>query len=114
MNRIAKVLAFLGGGAAVVIVAAVLFKWGGLLVLLLVGALYAWVPYSYFHYRYVRQQELLNLMATAAEAGSPIGPALWAYLDDRPRGGVRDAWASLVLFFMRHTSFDRRLEKLAL
>jgi type II secretory pathway component PulF len=114
MNRIATVLAILGSGVAVVLVGAVVFHWGGVLVLLLVGAIYVWIPYSYFHYRYIRQQELLNLLLTAAEAGSPVGPALWAYLDDRPRGGIRDAWASLVLFFMRHTSFDLRLERLAL
>jgi type IV pilus assembly protein PilC len=51
----------------------------------LLGAIYFWGLFSYAHYRLLRQEELLHLLSTAAEAESPVGPAVWAYLSDRPR-----------------------------
>jgi type II secretory pathway component PulF len=64
----------------------------------LIVAFCGWWLFTYFHYTYLRQEELLHLMTTAAEADSPIGPAIWAYLSDRPRRGA----------------FERKLEQLAL
>jgi type II secretory pathway component PulF len=64
----------------------------------LIIAFCGWWLYTYFHYGYLRQEELLHVMTMAAEADSPIGPAIWAYLSDRPRRG----------------GFERKLEQLAL
>jgi type II secretory pathway component PulF len=70
----------------------------GWIPVVLLWAIYTWGLYTYFHYRAIRQEELLHLMSTAAEADSPIGAAVWAYLSDRPR-----RWG-----------FERKVEQLAL
>jgi type IV pilus assembly protein PilC len=98
MNRIAKVFGVLATIIVVIVIALGIFQLGGLLVLLFVSAVAGWAVFAVFHYRYVRQEELLHLLGTAAEAGSPIGPAVWAYLNDR----------------LRTARFDHRLERLAL
>jgi type II secretory pathway component PulF len=98
------------------------FGLGGWLTVLVLSTAYGWAGYAFFHYRHVRQQELLHLLGAAAEAGSPVGAAVWAYLEDRPRGGLREFWVASLLFFMlpgyywwhRRHSFDARLEQLAL
>ena len=65
---------------------------------ILFWAIYCCGIYSYSHHRAIRQEELLHLLSTAAEADSPVGPAVWAYLSDRPR-----RWG-----------FERKVEQLAL
>jgi protein transport protein HofC len=123
MQTIAKVLGILATAVALVVIGFVVFGLGGWLVAFLLSAVYGWFLLAYLHYRYVRQQELLHLLTTAAQANSPVGPALWAYLDDRPEGGLRDFLVAAVLFFVlpgyywiwhRRHGFDRRLERLAL
>jgi type II secretory pathway component PulF len=123
INNIVKILFVLGSIVAVTVVALLVLGWGALPVLLLLIAAYSWVVFTYYHYRFVRQEELLHLIGTAAEAGSPIGPALWAFLDDRPASAVRELWVALSLSFVlpgyywfwhRRHSFDRRLERVAL
>lgn len=83
---------------------------------------YGWMLFSYFHYRQGRQAEVVQLLATAAEAGLPLAPALRAYLSDRPRGPAREFWTALLLFFVlpgyywfwhRRHNFDRKVERVA-
>src|ERR1700758_1171680 len=100
MNQVTKIFEYLGGLVAVLLVAGgavVVFGVPGGLAVLFVGALAGWAVFAYFHYRHIRPQELLPLLATAAGAGSPIEPALWAYLDDRPTGGARELWLAVLM-----------------
>ncbi|CAN5353066.1 hypothetical protein BH10PLA2_BH10PLA2_33470 [soil metagenome] len=84
--------------------------------------IYGWVIYAFVQYREGRQQELTHLLCTAAEAEAPLAPALWAYLDDRPRGTLREFWTALLLFFLlpgyywiwhRRHSFERKIARVA-
>jgi len=84
--------------------------------------LYGWAAYSFFHYRYVRQQEFLHLLATTAEMEMPLAPAVWAFVRDRPREPLREFWAAFLLFFLlpgyywlrhRRHSYDRKIEDVA-
>jgi general secretion pathway protein F len=91
----------------------------GVCLLLLI---YGWVIYAFVQYREGRQQELTHLLCTIAEAQAPLAPALWAYLDDRPRGTLREFWTAILLFFLlpgyywiwhrRHT-FERKIARVA-
>src|SRR5712692_7182081 len=67
------------------------------LLLVLLCAAYGWVAFAFFHYRYVRQEELLHLLTTAAESGAPLAPALLAYLRDRPRASQGEFWLATLL-----------------
>jgi len=77
---------------------------------------------AYLHYRRGRQDELLHLLTTAVETDAPLAPVLWAYLEDRPGGWLRDFWGATLLFFVlpgyywiwhRRHSFDQRVAALA-
>lgn len=68
------------------------FKAAGLLILAVMAFFYGWIGFAFLHYRYVRQEELLHVLATAAEGNVPLAPALWAYLRDRPR----DTWRQVI------------------
>jgi type II secretory pathway component PulF len=91
-------------------------------VLLVVAMYYGWVLLTHLHYREGRRNELLDLLATAAEAGMPLPQALRAYLEDRPHGTLRELWVAILLFFVVPgyywicywgRSFDRRVAHLA-
>lgn len=94
----------------------------GLLWFLALCAGYGWMLFAFFHYRFGRQEELLYILATAAEGGVPLAPALWAYLRDRPRGVGREFWVAVLLFFVlpgyywvwhRQHSYDRKVARVA-
>ena len=82
---------------------------------------YSWILFMFLHYRYLRQNELVYMLAGAAEAQQPLPSVLWAYLLDRPRGSVRSVMEAIVLsavfpgywFYHRLHSFDRKVYRLA-
>jgi type IV pilus assembly protein PilC len=90
--------------------------------LLLLMLAYGWMLFAYLHYRQGRQEEVLHLLRTAAEAQAPLAPALWAYLHDRPQGPLREFWVGLILFFVlpgyywvwhRRHNFDQKVARVA-
>jgi type IV pilus assembly protein PilC len=91
----------------------------GMVLLLGVGAIACWVAFSYFHYRYLRQEELLHVLINAVDSGTPISAALWAYMDDRPQSRWREILVSLIVTpiyywsWHRWNSFDRKVEHVA-
>jgi type IV pilus assembly protein PilC len=123
MTRFARIFLTVLGGllafAGVVVLVALSVPGPAVLpVLLLLGFLYGWILFAYFHYRHGRQTELLQLLTTAAESGVPLAPALRAYLGDRPRGTAREFWVAVLLFFVlpgyywfwhRRHSYDRKV-----
>lgn len=90
--------------------------------LIFLTMIYSWMYYAFVHYRQTRQEEILNLLRTAAESDAPMAPALWAYLRDRPQGALREFWVGLLLFFVfpgyywiwhQKHSFDRKVAQVA-
>lgn len=79
-----------------------------------------WLLYAHRRYRQARQDELLQVIATAAEARLPLAPAIRAYLHDRPRDG-RAAWDALLLFafppgylvWTQRRTFDDKVARLS-
>lgn len=75
-----------------------------------------WLMYAFLHYRQIRQEELLQVVAAAVETNLPIGEAVRAYLAERPSEARSADWiAALFLVFppgfllWRHRLlFDRR------
>jgi type II secretory pathway component PulF len=86
----------------------------------IVCALIGGFVFAFFHYRYVRQEELLHVLQTAAQADTPLAPSLWAYVSDRPHSTWREFMVSILLFpvyywsWHRWYSYDRKVEQLAL
>src|SRR5262245_56834678 len=76
------------------------FSLGGFYLFLALLAAYGWALFCFFHYRQGRQEELLHLLTTAADAGVPLAPALRAYLLDRPQGALREFWVAVALLFL--------------
>lgn len=83
---------------------------------------YGWMLFAFLHYRQARQEEVLQLLSTAAESQAPLAPALWAYLRDRPHGVLREFWVALLLFFVmpgyywvwhRRHGFDSKVARVA-
>src|SRR5262249_7965048 len=69
-----------------------------------------------------RQDEVQQLLATTLAAQAPLPEALWAYLEDRPHGPLRELWVAFLLFFVlpgyywiwyRRHSFDRKVALVA-
>ena len=96
--------------------------YASLLVLLVLAAFYGWMLFAFLHYRQCRQEELLQVLAAAAEAEAPLAPALWAYVRDRPRGGLRGVWVAVLLcvvvpgyywLWYRGSNYDRKVERVA-
>ena len=94
----------------------------GVIVFFVIMSVYGWVLFSFVHYRSGRQDELVQVLITAAESDAPLSSALWAYVLDRPQGNQRELWVATILFFVlpgyywiwhRQNSFDRKLAKLA-
>jgi type IV pilus assembly protein PilC len=103
-------------------VLAVALRWPGVIVFFLILAIYGCVVFTFMHYRYGRQDELIHVLITAAEAEAPLSSAVWAYLLDRPQGTQREIWVATLLFFVlpgyywiwhRQHSFDRKLAEFA-
>jgi type II secretory pathway component PulF len=127
MARFLRVLALVGSCIAYAVLLLVMLYFLGLgyasvLVLLILAAAYGWMLFAYLHYRDCRQEEFLQVLAAAAEAQAPLAPALWAYLHDRPRGGLREIWVSLLLFIVvpgyywlwySGSNYDRKVERVA-
>ena len=108
-----------------------LFVCGGLLAFsipiglpteLLMMMIYGWMFYAFVKYREGRQDEVTHLLCTAAEANAPLAPSLWAYLEDRPRGWLREFWTGLIMFFVlpgyywfwhRGHSYERKVTRVA-
>ena len=91
-------------------------------VILLLSISYIWMFSAFAHYRQGRQEELVRLLTTAIESGVPLGPALRAYLADRPHGPDREAWVAILFFFIfpgyywfwhRRNSFDYKVSVVA-
>jgi type IV pilus assembly protein PilC len=94
----------------------------GLLPALILSLLYGWMLFAFLSYRHGRQEEFLHVLTTAVEAEAPLAPALWAYLDDRPHGPMRDFWVAVLLFFVvpgyywiwhRRHSYDHKVARVA-
>src|SRR5215469_12646495 len=127
MDRFWRVLALVVSCAAyaaglVIMLLYLGLGYGTLLVLLVLAAGYGWMLFAFLHYRQCRQEEFLQVVAAAAEAEAPLAPALWAYLRDRPRGGLHEFWVALLLFFVlpvyywlwyRGSNYDRKVEQVA-
>src|SRR3954468_24768995 len=116
--------ALVGGLVLLALVVAGLFLTGlGQTILLLPFALLGagWMVYAFLRYRQARQDELLQVLATAIEANLPLAPAGRAFLRDRPREGEGHVWDALllVLFFpgdwlwLQRYSFDYKADELA-
>jgi type IV pilus assembly protein PilC len=93
----------------------------GLPLLIVVVMFYAWALYAFFHYRQSRQDEFLQFLATAVEVKAPLPQALDAYLRDRPRGPLREAFVIALMLTLpgyywiwyQWNNFDRRLGRVA-
>ncbi len=94
----------------------------GLPFLLLLMLVYGWMLSAYLHYRQGRQEEMLHFLSTATESQAPLAPAMWAYLDDRPQGALREFWVAVLLFFVlpgyywiwhRRHSYDQKVAQVA-
>jgi type IV pilus assembly protein PilC len=89
-----------------------------LLLLLVLASVYAWMLFAFLHYRQCRQEELLQVLAAAAESQAPLAPALWAYLHDRPHETLREIVVAVLLCFVfpgyywiwyRGANYDRKV-----
>ncbi|MBI3406987.1 MAG: type II secretion system F family protein [Planctomycetes bacterium] len=93
-----------------------------LYVLVVVLAFYGWVFYAFLHYRYFRQEEVLQLLRGVGEGNAPLAPALRAYVYDRPPEPWREFWVGVLQFFIfpgyywvwhRRHRFDTKVERVA-
>ncbi len=112
-----------GLGAAFLLVALVIALFfvnlfAGLFGTVSVGSIITWIVFGVFHYRAVRQDEVLQVLTTAIESQLPLHQALMVYVKDRPHGVGREIWLTLLLpgyywIWHRKHAFDRRVEQLA-
>lgn len=96
--------------------------YGTLLAVLALGLLYGWMVTAFIHYRLGRQDEFLHLLATVVSSGTPLAPALWAYLGDRPQTPWRQTWVFFLLLFVvpgfywfrhRRHNYDSKVARVA-
>src|SRR5262245_52534798 len=88
-------------GLALLAAGLILAGQGQLLPLLLFLMLaVVWMGYAFFRYRQVRQDELLQVLAMAVEAQLPLGPAIRAYLQDRPGEGTGGTWDAVLMVLL--------------
>ena len=81
---------------------------------------YGLILFMFFQYRYLRQNELIFLLAGAAETKQSLTSALWAYLADRPGGVLRYVMEAALLsavfpgywFWHHFHNFDRKVRRL--
>jgi len=119
MKRAWKILAVFVAVAVTVF----LFLFGllvpGVLLLMILAAVVGWIAFTFFHYRYLRQEELLYVLINAVDSGTPLSAALWAYVDDRPRSRWREILVAIIVtpFYYwawhRFNSFDNKVEHVA-
>src|SRR5947209_7621776 len=108
------------GTLYLVFAALVLTGFGAVLFVASLSLPFCLLVYVYRRYRQGRQEEVFQIMATAVEANMPLGPALQAYLFDRPADG-RIFWdAALVLLcppgyplWTQRRTFDDRVAYLS-
>ncbi len=60
-------------------------------------AISGWVLFSFFHYREIRQEEFYNLLLAAFKSQKPLIPMLDAYVNDRPKGYLREFFIAIFL-----------------
>jgi type II secretory pathway component PulF len=125
IRKVFTVLALIAGSLLLLGLVAVGLIMAGVpvgLPLLLFGMLgIGWVAYAYFRYRQARQDELLQVITAALEAGLPLSPAIRAYLRDRPHEEEGGVWDALLLFVMppafllwhQRQGFDHKVEEVA-
>src|SRR5262249_36398673 len=117
------ILGILLFGLALVTALLAIFQFEGLLFITLLGVAYMWAAFAFVRYRSLRRDELLQVLATAAETGAPLAAALRAYLLDRPHGPLHEFWVATLLFFLlpgyywlwhKNHSYDRKVDRLAM
>ncbi len=72
MDLIARIVGLVLIALMAVVGILFVFKLAGLLILVVLALLYGWIVYAFLHYRYVRQEELLHVLAAAAEGNVPL------------------------------------------
>lgn len=86
------------------------------------ATLYGIALLGFLDYREARQEELRNVLTLAVESKSPLADAVWAYVEERPRGWFREAsefvftnMVAIGSFWMWHRRrrFDRKIANLA-
>jgi type IV pilus assembly protein PilC len=119
MKRAWKILGVIVGVAVVTFLVLFGLLTVGLLVLMVLTAIAGWIAFAFFHYRYLRQEELLHVLINAVDSGTPLHAALWAYADDRPHSRWREILVALIItpFYYwswhRWNSFDQKIEHVA-
>jgi type II secretory pathway component PulF len=79
---------------------------------------WCWALFAFFQYRFCRQEEILNVLHTAASMQAPVESVLQAYLKDRPQDGLYRFWVGMLLCFIfpgyywihRRRRFDFRVK----
>lgn len=111
MRALKRVLLFWG----ILIVLGLLGFFTPSIIALLVTAIVFWIVLAFFHYRYLRQEELLQLLTMATATQAPLVSSLLVYLKDRPRDRWHQFWVAMLVFplyyvaWHRQNSFDRKL-----
>jgi type II secretory pathway component PulF len=119
MKRAWKILTVVVAVAVIVFLVLFGLRAPGLVVLLVLTAVAGWIAFTFFHYRYLRQEELLHILTNAVDSGTPLNAALWAYVDDRPHSRWREIAIALIVtpFYYwswhRWNSFDQKVEHVA-
>ncbi len=125
MSTFWKTFALLSAAALILLlVIGLLALFGPIFVplLLLLGLIYGWIFQTFWYYRVSRQDEFLQLLDGAAEAGAPVVPSLQAYLGDRPTSAWRSFCTCLLQFFLlpgyywlwhRRHNYDQKLARVA-
>jgi type IV pilus assembly protein PilC len=110
--------------AYAVVAIGVLFVGGGLVpsfpTIMFLMLVFGWFVYAHRRYTEARQDELFQVIATAAESRLPLAPAVAAYYRDRPREGKK-FWDALLTFvfppgyllWVQRQLFDDRAARLA-
>ncbi|MSR30563.1 MAG: hypothetical protein EXR99_03565 [Gemmataceae bacterium] len=121
LKNILKGLGFALIGLALLCLIFFLFNFLGFYFVLLLCAFYTWLAFAFFHYRYVRQEEMLGLLQSAVDSNLPVAAVLRAFLHDRPSGWTRETILAVSMFLIfpgyywfwhRGRDFDSRLKLL--
>lgn len=146
LSGLALLLALFGlvGGVILANIPGILgWLWLTIFLLIWLSLVGGWAGSTFLYYRYLRQEEIVHLLAGAADAQQPLAPAVWAYLRDRPSGNLRILmWLAFLIvlcwplyaahwlgtvtplllfwpvagyywFWHRFFNFDRKVERLA-
>jgi type II secretory pathway component PulF len=100
--RILKVLAWILGTLVFLGILVSGFAFGGSAIgvplILFIVIVAGWFVYVFFRYRFVRQEEIVQVLSAAAEAKLPLAPALRAYVRDRPMESQWGWWDVTLMF----------------